>query len=169
VGCAELTALAAFFDRPWDRPSAQLREADRAWLLNEAGFVLRALGRLAEAVEPMRAGLKAIKEQEDWKEAAIHASNLSELTLSLGAVADAVAAGEESVELADRSGDDEERMVDRTTLADALHQANRREESAAAFREAETMRGAVGGGGPTRTRTQTRVGEGLAPSRSPLR
>jgi len=136
---AELTALAAFFDHPWDRPSAQLSEVVRAWLLNEAGFDLRALGRLAEAVEPMRAGLELLKADEDWKQAAASASNLSELTLTLGAVAEAVAAGEESVELADRSGDDFMRMVNRTVLADALHQAGHREESAAAFREAEAM------------------------------
>jgi hypothetical protein len=55
---AELTALAAFFDLPWTRPSARLRAADQAWILNDAGFALRALGRLPEAAELMRAGLE---------------------------------------------------------------------------------------------------------------
>ncbi len=136
---AELTALAAFFDRPWDQPSTRLTAQDRAWLLNEAGYDLRALGRLPEAVQPMRAGLEARIAEKNWENAAISASNFSELTLTLGEVADAVAAGEESVELADRSGDAGQRMINRTTLADALHQAGRWEESAAAFREAETM------------------------------
>ena len=136
---AELTALAAFFDRPWDRPSAQLTAKDRAWLLNQAGYVLRALGRLPEAVQPMRVVLEDDKKEGRWQEAAISASNLSELTLTLGKVAGAVAAGEESVELADRSGDAGQQMINRTTLADALHQAGRWEESAAAFREAEAM------------------------------
>jgi tetratricopeptide (TPR) repeat protein len=136
---AALTALAALFDRPWHRPSARLTEADRAWLLNAAGFVLRALGRLPEAVQPMRAGLEARIAQKNWKSAAIIAGNLSELTLTLGEVADAVAAGEQSVELADRSGDAFQRLSKRTTLADALHQAGRWEESAAAFRTAEAM------------------------------
>jgi tetratricopeptide (TPR) repeat protein len=136
---SELTALAGFFDRSWDRPSAQLTAADQAWILNEAGFVLRALGRLPEAVQPLRAGLEARIVEENWKNAAISAGNLSELTLTLGEVASAVQAGEESVELADRSGDAAERMSERTTLADALHQAGRWEESAASFREAEAM------------------------------
>ncbi|HVF61645.1 MAG TPA: hypothetical protein VNJ70_17705 [Thermoanaerobaculia bacterium] len=136
---AELTALTAFFDRPWDRPSAQLSAAKQAWLLNAAGFVLRALGRLPEAVQPMRAGLDALIVKEDWKEAAASASNLSELTLTLGDVAGAVAAGEESVELADRSGNMSQRTITRTALADALHQAGRWEESATAFREAEAI------------------------------
>ena len=102
---SELTALAGFFDRPWSQPSARLTAADQAFVLNEAAFDLRALGRLAEAVEPMQAGLEARIAQEDWKNAAVSASNLSELTLTLGDVPRAVAFGEQSVELADRSGD----------------------------------------------------------------
>ncbi len=136
---SELTALAGFFDRPWSQPSARLTAADQAFVLNEAAFDLRALGRLAEAVEPMQAGLEARIAQEDWKNAAAVASNLSELTLTLGDVPRAVAFGEQSVELADRSGDAFQRMSKRTTWADALHQAGRWEESAAAFREAEAM------------------------------
>ena len=136
---AELTALAAFFERPWDRPSAALSAPDRAWILNEAGIVLRALGRLPEAVQPFKASLEAAKDLEDWKEAAIRAGNLSELHLTLGEVASAVETGEESVELAETSGDLFQRMSKRTTLADALHQAGRLEESAAAFREAEAL------------------------------
>jgi hypothetical protein len=47
-----LTALAGFFDRPWVQPSERLSDGDRAFVLNEAGFYLRALGRLGEAVQP---------------------------------------------------------------------------------------------------------------------
>ncbi len=46
---------------------------------------------------------------------------------------------EQSVTYADRSGDAEERMVNRTTHADALHQAGRRAEAETRFREAEQM------------------------------
>jgi tetratricopeptide (TPR) repeat protein len=136
---SELTALAGFFDRPWSQPSAHLATADQAFVLNAAAFVLRALGRLAEAVEPMQAGLEARIAQEKWKYAAASASNLSELTLALGAIPRAVAFGEQSVELADRSGDAFWKIYNRATWADPLHQAGRWEESAAAFREAEAM------------------------------
>jgi tetratricopeptide (TPR) repeat protein len=136
---SDLTGLAGFFDRPWSQPSTRLTAAWQAFVLNEAAFDLRALGRLAEAVEPMQTGLEALIAQEDWKRAAQAASNLSELTLTLGDVPRAVAFGEQSVELADRSDDAFQRMVNRTTWADALHQAGRWEESAAAFREAEAM------------------------------
>jgi len=136
---AELTALAAFFDRPWSRPSAQLGEGYRAWLLHQAGSVLHALGRPAEAVAPTRISTNIDIGRGEYRGAARSASNLSELTLILGGVADAVAAGEESVGLADESGDGFERMANRATLADALHQAGRSEEGEAVFRAAEAM------------------------------
>jgi tetratricopeptide (TPR) repeat protein len=139
ASASDLTALAGFFDRPWSQPSGRLTAAFQAFVLNEAAFVLRALGRLTEAVEPMEAGLEARIAQENWKNAAISAGNLSELTLTLGDVPRAVAFGEQSVELADRSGDGFWRMGSRTTWAGALHQAGRWEESASAFRQAEAM------------------------------
>ena len=52
-----LGAIACFFEQPWSRVSPALTEADQAWLLDDAAFTLRALGRLTEALEPMRAGL----------------------------------------------------------------------------------------------------------------
>lgn len=136
---SELTALAGFFDRPWGHPSVRLTAADQAFILNQAAFRLRALGRLMEAVEPMQAGLEAHVAQEDWENAAASASNLSELTLTLGDVPRAVAFGEQSVELADRSGNAFHRVDHRTVLADALHQEGRWEESAATFRDAAAM------------------------------
>ena len=67
------------------------------------------------------------------------ASNLSELYLTLGDVTQALAYAEQSVGLADQSGDEFERMGNRTTLGDALHQAGRLAESQTAFHEAEEM------------------------------
>jgi tetratricopeptide (TPR) repeat protein len=136
---ADLGAVACFFDPPWSRVSPALTEADQAWLLNQAAFRLRALGRLTEAVEPMRAGLRMRIDQEVWASAARVAGNLSELELTLGDVAGAVRDAEQSVVHADRSDDAFLRMAFRTTLADALHQAGRLEEALARFLEAEAM------------------------------
>jgi hypothetical protein len=112
-------------------------------------FRLRALGRLNEALEPMRAGVKMGVEQEDWEAAAIRTSNLSELELTLGEVAGAVGDAEQSVTYADRIGDEFQRIARRTTHANALHQAglsrrsqaeaDRRMDAATRFREAEQM------------------------------
>ncbi len=134
---ADLGAVACFFDPPWRRVSPALTEAAQAWLLNEAATRLRALGRLTEALEPMRAGLENFVRQENWKFAAGMASNLSELELTLGDVPAAVSDAEQAVTFADQSGDAFQRMGKRTTHADALHQAGRRAEALALFREAE--------------------------------
>ncbi len=57
---------------------------------NQAAFRLRALGRLREAVEPLRAGLEMGVEQEDWRNVSQGAANLSELELTQGEVDGAV-------------------------------------------------------------------------------
>jgi ATP/maltotriose-dependent transcriptional regulator MalT len=87
----------------------------------------------------MRAVLERNVKETAWKEAAVSASNLSDLELTLGEVAGAAKDAEQSVTYADRSGDAFQRMSKRTTHADALHQAGRRAEAAARFREAEEM------------------------------
>ncbi len=119
---ADLGALACFFTEPWRRPAPALSESDQAWLLSEAATRLRALGRLAEALEPMRAGVEMAVQQQDWTSAAIGYNNLSELQLGLGRVQDAVADARRAVEYAERSGDAFQRLSKRATLADALHQ-----------------------------------------------
>ena len=135
---ADLAALSGFFVIPWRVSSAALTEAGQAWLLNAAGVRLRALGRLQEAVQPMQASLDVDIVRTDWEGAAISAGNLSGLTLTLGDLPQALAAAQQSVELADRSGDSFWRKVNRTTLADALHQAGHLTEAAAEFHAAET-------------------------------
>ena len=136
---SDLGAVACFFEPPWSRLSPSLTEANQAWLLNEAATRLRALGRLTEALDPMRTVLEHDVKQKRWKEAAISAGNLSELELALGEVAGAVGDAEQSVTYADTSGDVFVRIGTRTSHADALHQAGRRADAEARFREAEEM------------------------------
>ncbi len=136
---SDLSALSGFFDRPWDQPSAGLSSADQAFVLNAAGFRLRALGRLAEAVQPMEVALERRVLLKAWKNAAIIAGNLSELTQTLGELSRAASFGKQCVELADRSGDAFQRVARRSRLAAALHQSGLWEESAESFREAEVL------------------------------
>ena len=136
---SELGAYASFFESMWSRTSLELKENEQAWLLNEAAFCLRALGRLTEAIEPMRAGLRMRIQQEVWKSAATISSNLSELELTLGEVASAVGHAGQSVTYADRSGDAANRVIVRTTHAHSLHQAGRRADAETRFHEAEQM------------------------------
>lgn len=136
---AELSALSGFFEEPWTRPVPELREADRGFVLNEAGYDLRAVGRLEDAVGPMRAALEMAISWKDWKDAATAATTLSELQLALGQIKEATTSARQSVDLADRSGNALERLTDRTTLADAFHQGGRVEDAGRLFVEAEAM------------------------------
>ncbi|MEM8951821.1 MAG: toll/interleukin-1 receptor domain-containing protein [Pseudomonadota bacterium] len=136
---ADLGLAASFFDPPFAHPAADLTEPDRAWLLSQTGFQLRALGRLGEAVAPMQAGLELRVEQENWTSAARAASNFSELQLGLGEVAVALASGEAAVDHADRSDDSFQRISKRTVLADARHQAGTLAAAHELFEEAEAI------------------------------
>ncbi len=134
-----LACLSHFFAVPWVQPAEGLPDEKKAVVLSWAAFGLRAMGRLREAVQPMKAGLEMLVKQEDWKKAAAQASNLSELLLTLGDVHEAVEAARQSVSHADRSGDAFERESDRTALADALHQSGQLKEAEKWFREAEAL------------------------------
>jgi hypothetical protein len=117
---ASLSALSSYFDLPWHRVVSNLEPREASFILNWTGACLRAVGRLGDTPGPMKLAISLYIASADWKEAALNASNLSELSLTLGDVSSAVRQGEQSVELADRSGDAFKRMSDRTTLAAAL-------------------------------------------------
>jgi tetratricopeptide (TPR) repeat protein len=138
---ADLAALAGLFDRPWESPVATLTEPAQGYILNQAAFDLRALGRLREAVAPMRASLDVCVTMQDWREAAKRAGSLSELHLALGDVAEAVAMGKASVDHADRSGDTFMRMCARSFWADALHQAGQAARAQVLFAASEGLQG----------------------------
>ncbi len=136
----DLAALSGFFDgTSWRKPVDELREDYKGFVLAQAGFRLRALSRLAEAAQPIQTGLEGYIARQDWENASIQASNLSELYLTIGDVTQALTYAEQGVELADRSGDAFRRLHTRARLADALHQSEKLAEAQAAFLEAEEM------------------------------
>ena len=136
---ADLSCLSSFFETLWDKPASGLREDYKAVTLSWAGFALRAVGRLSEAAQPMKASLEMCIEQKNWEESARDANNLSELYLTLGDVATAQKYGAQCVTFADRSRDDFEMESDRATHADALHQAGKNKAAEKLFIEAENM------------------------------
>jgi tetratricopeptide (TPR) repeat protein len=136
---AGLAALIGFFADPWQELVDGLLDTRKAFVLSEAGFALRALGRLKDAAQPMRTSLQIDISQQDWYNAARVANNLSELYLTLGDVAQALSYARQSMELADQSEDSSMRMASRTKLADALHQVGRLAEAEAAFLDAEAL------------------------------
>ncbi len=136
---AELGALACFFSSPWSQVHPGFSASDQGWLLNQAGFYLRALGRLAEAQAPMRVAAEMAVEQKSWENAVTAYGNLSELQLTLGEVASAVAAAEQAVAHANTSELWEEHMLMLTTLADAQHQQGETALAGQHFQQAEAL------------------------------
>lgn len=141
---SDLGAIVGFLELPWSRAAPALSEAAQAWLLHEAAYSLCALGRQSEAIEPMRIGLDMTVRRGEWRNAAIGASSLSGLELTLGQIdgdgpASAVRTAAQSVDYAERSGDLSQRPRRLATLADALHQAGRGAEALRLFTEAEVL------------------------------
>jgi hypothetical protein len=100
---SNLGAVACFFETPWHHLPSTLTEAEQAWLLNEAATCLHALGRLNEALEPMRMSGEMDVKMKEWEGACTSYGNLSELELTLGKVAEAMADAEQSMTYADRT------------------------------------------------------------------
>jgi tetratricopeptide (TPR) repeat protein len=134
----DLAALSGFFEIPWKQPVAALMDADKAFVLNEAGFDLQALGRLQESAPSVQVALEMNTAREDWESAASNASNLSQFYLTIGDLPQALKLAQQSVELADRGGNDYQRMLEQSNLAAVLHQAGHTQADAA-FTEAEAL------------------------------
>ncbi|MEM9548305.1 MAG: TIR domain-containing protein [Bacteroidota bacterium] len=135
----DFACLSAFFESPWEKPIAGFSDTNKAVLLSWAGFALRALGRLSEAVRPMNTCLKIAISNEEWKSAAVRANNLSELLLIMGDVQAAKEYANQSVAFVDLSGDDFQMQVKRASLAGIYFQAGNFNEAESLFREAENM------------------------------
>jgi tetratricopeptide (TPR) repeat protein len=142
----ELSAVAAFMERRWDRPVTALESAAQADILEVAGYDLRALGRLAEALVPAQIALELDQAGERWDPAAVDASLLAEIELLLGQLDAAQSHARLAVDLANRAtlGQRNDapfrRLVNtRTLLGEVLQCAGRFEESQALFGEAERL------------------------------
>jgi tetratricopeptide (TPR) repeat protein len=134
-----LSVLSAFFDLPWYEVTKLFSPTAQGNILAESSYYLRALGRLGEAAQPMQAGLDVALAQNEWMHSAIRAKNVSELYLTLGDMKQAIAYAEQSLELAERSGDGFIRESSRLGFANALLKAGRLKESRKVFQEAEEI------------------------------
>ena len=134
-----LSLLANFFETPWTRVVDTLSASDQSWVTGQAGYTLRAVGRLADAVEPMQSATEAVVARGDWRSAAACCNNLSEIHLTLGNIPEAIAAARQGVDFADRSADGFQKMARRATLANALHQSGDLPAAAQLFGEAERI------------------------------
>ncbi|MDQ1522232.1 MAG: hypothetical protein QOE47_156, partial [Pyrinomonadaceae bacterium] len=136
---ADLAVLSSFFNQPWQQPVDQLTEENKSFVLAVAGFNLRALGQLTEAILPMQASLASRIAQESWANAATESGNLSEVHLAIGDLPHALVYAQEAVKLADKSADKFQQMNKRGKLSTVLHQIGNFLEAEALFRRTEGM------------------------------
>ncbi|NIM16069.1 MAG: TIR domain-containing protein [Candidatus Aminicenantes bacterium] len=136
---SDLASVSHFFEKPWSQPAAGLNDYEKGAALNWASFSLRALGRLNEALRPMKVSMEVAIQQKEWLSSAKAAGNLSELALTLGQVEKAVEYARQCVTYSDRSDDEFRQMATRTILADALHHSGQLEDAEKLLIEAEEM------------------------------
>jgi tetratricopeptide (TPR) repeat protein len=113
----DLTAIACFFEKPFERPTATLENASQSWILNLSSMHLRGQGRLSEALTAARASLKITEALKHWGNAGRNAGNLSEMELLVGDIASAVDNADKSVKYSDRSNSDHDKAGHRATCA----------------------------------------------------
>jgi len=136
---AQLAALRGFFSPGWQLGATGLGDGDKSYLLSEAAYCLRALGKLAEAVELFKAALAPDLEGPDWENASSDIENLTDLSLARGNLREALELARHGFELADRSGVGFRRLVGRSMLAEVMHQSGEVQGAMALFSAAETM------------------------------
>lgn len=150
AGTIDLALLSKFYIKTWSRPVDNIDENYKAAILNWTAFDLRRFSGLENivktslfdfkrATEPLEANLKLHITIQDWENTARIAGNLSEFHLSTGDIMQAIRYGRDSVEYADKSGDEFQKMINSTAVADVLHQAGNLDEAEKLFREAEAM------------------------------
>lgn len=132
-----LTLLSNFFEIPWTRPIPTLKPIAIGWMFGDGGSALRALGRLDEAIDPMREGATIAITTEHWLNAAAAFTNLSELQLTLGNTAEAIAMAHRAVEFVRRTVDLVRTATVLGALAAAHHQCGHNEDAERLFEEAE--------------------------------
>lgn len=94
-----LASLSSFFHRPWSKLADGISPYSQSWLLNETGFCLGAVGRIAEAIEPLKTGIAVALSSGEVGAAQTYISNLSEVNLILGRVDEAVELAKRAIEV----------------------------------------------------------------------
>jgi tetratricopeptide (TPR) repeat protein len=133
----DLSMLAHFFAHPWLESVPVLKPTDQSWVIGAAGYALRALGRMEDAVEPLRVGAAAEVKSGNAGNAATAYRTLSELHLILGQIKPAIAAAQAAIEWADQTNSPYSGVMSRDRLASALHASGDRGGASRKFHEAE--------------------------------
>lgn len=136
---ATLSALAGFFEHPWDRPAPELDRGARQHVTNAAGICLSALARTSEAHSLMQTFLAEAKESGNTLSLINALHNLSEVELRIGRIRQAVELARESSILAEAAGNAVMYIHCAANLAYSLCQSGDPEGGLEIFRKAEAI------------------------------
>jgi tetratricopeptide (TPR) repeat protein len=125
----DLAAIWWFFEEPYLVPQPSISSEGKLFLLDEAAASLRAQGRMAEALDVYRAELRMSEADEGWGRAAVLASNLSQIELSMGKFADAVISAQASERYADQENLHQRKIVALINQAEANYALGNRDEA----------------------------------------
>ncbi|MCB9958809.1 MAG: TIR domain-containing protein [Rhodospirillaceae bacterium] len=131
-----LSTLSLFFDDDYI-PLGNLSASDQSWILGEASYAMRAVGKPNDAIPLIQMDLEKLCTQEDWGNAAIVAGNLSQILLDLGRISDAADMATEAIELAHRVNNRRQLIISHVQFGTACHQSGRISAAAKLFYEAE--------------------------------
>ncbi len=145
---SDLAATSWFFDKAYEKPVGTLVKDAQSWILSLTAYALRTQGRLTEALPAERRSFHLHEVSEDWTNASIAASNLSDIELLVGEVAPALDTAAKCVHYADQSSNAVWIMASRTFQAAALCAGGRRAEAEAMFADAERRQAKIQGGYP---------------------
>jgi tetratricopeptide (TPR) repeat protein len=116
-----LSCLGGFFDELWDKPASVLSNRQRSLVLQQAGWLLRGVGRFSEATTALEESRENAETNENWHLAGVACRNLNQLYEVIGDLRRARRAGEDSVIFAKRSGQATECTKNISRLAGTLH------------------------------------------------
>jgi len=131
--------LGHFFERPWHEPVSLLSDDKKGFILNAAGYCLRSVGRLREALQPAQAALSLRIANQNWGDAAVCATNVSDLYLLSGDLKKALHAAEQSVDLAEQHNDRLNSLTRLAVVANIQHHLGQTTEALDGFKRAEQL------------------------------
>ncbi|MBF0380410.1 MAG: toll/interleukin-1 receptor domain-containing protein [Magnetococcales bacterium] len=135
---SDLGALANFFKKPWQEIDGEISDDWKAFLFSSAAFRLRALGRFSEVVEPFKAGLALYTANEEWKNAASIAINLSDFYLNQGEVEEALRWAKEAIDFIKKVDESFWLAAFTAKHGDVLHQSGQLEMAEELFQAGES-------------------------------
>jgi tetratricopeptide (TPR) repeat protein len=139
----DLSAVANFFDRPWNLLCPTLSLNAQMSLLATTAFHLQALGRFEEAIQPMRESFRLFEQHCDAQQMVIITNNLADLELTVGNIAAALRYGEHVASLAKHCLPLLKQIAWRARYASILHQSGRRKDALNEFQRSEKDYAAV--------------------------